>query len=137
MGEPSQVAAWDFFGFDAEAFPGDSLLQREREEPVVPAGQEPGGYPWPGGQWPGLGEDRRPFRRGAGISAHHLSDRTGQVVEEQRLKIADIYLRPAVAAGHRLRFRLPADMVPPLTGRLAGPRNHRVEQHPRRDRDLL
>ena len=45
MAERSQVAAWDFFGLDAEAFPGDSLLQREWEEPVVPAGQEPRGYP--------------------------------------------------------------------------------------------
>src|ERR1700730_5832228 len=117
MAERSKMAAWDFFGLDAEAFPGDSLLQREREEPVVPAGQEPGGYPRPGGQWPRLGEDRRPFRRPAGIGAHHLSDRTRQVVEEQRLKIADIYLRPAVAAGHRLRFRLPADMGPPVPGR--------------------
>jgi len=79
-GQGSEVAARDLVDFGAEPLPRHPALELEREEPVGPSGDHPGGHVRPSLDLAGLAKGD--VRLGVGVPlprGHHLC---GHVVQE-------------------------------------------------------
>ena len=66
------MPAGELLDVAAEALAGDSPLEVDRKQPILPAGQYRGGEVGPRGEGLRLGEDRRAFCGGVGIGTHDL-----------------------------------------------------------------
>ena len=115
----------------AEALPCDPALEVQREEPVVPPGKHPGRHIRPALEGARLAEGDVGLGKVVRFAGGH--DVRGHVVQEVggQVELGGI---PA-SAGGRYASRLPAGVVPPGAGCLAGQRDHRVGQNQQADRD--